>query len=417
MAQTLSRQQVADELSKARRIAMPGCSGQSLWIDQLLREMGDNLGKTEFSGVFIPGINTEDYAALGRDCSSEVFFLMPSLRDSYKAGRIRYLPIPYTVIADYYRDHKPFDLCVVQVSPPDSKGRMSFGLSADFSPIAAGNSRRILAHINPNMPATSGPYLTTQQVDFLIEAESPLLTVPLSPASNTLAAVAQQIAMHIPNGATLQFGLGKMQRAMLESLTQHQNLRIHSGMVSDPVLGLLEAGAIQTAPDSITTGTLLGGPELYRRLPSHTGLTLAPVSYTHRPETLAAIPNLYSINSALAVDLLGQINADLSDGAQISGCGGLVDFMRGARLAPGGASLIALPATAAGGQISRIQACLQHQPVSVPRGDVDAIATEYGIAWLRHRSVEERARALIGIAAPQHRDELEAAWKQLQKHL
>lgn len=417
MATRVDRNGAIALLQKAEQVAMPGCSAQSALFDELLSNCGDYLGITEFSGVFIPTINTLDYAALGQQCRSEVFFLMPELRNSYQNKRIRFLPIPYTAITTYLKERKPYDLCLVQLSPPDKNGNMSFGLSADFSPISAQNSQLILAHINPNMPRTNGPSLHIDEVDYFIEEEKPLLEIEPTGVSNTLNTIAKHIAEVIPDHATLQFGLGKAQRAMLEALTNHRGLAIHSGMVSDPVLKLLDAGALRDSKDAITTGTLLGSKALYQTLPLSDQLRLAPVSYTHHPTTLSGIDSFCSINSALAVDLFGQINADIASGAQISGCGGLVDFIRGARLSTGGQSFIALPATAAGGTISRIQLSLESPPVSVCRGDIDCVVTEYGIARLRHLSVEERAQALIAIAAPTFRESLSKQWRDLQKNI
>lgn len=417
MAVRVDRNGAIALLREARHIAMPGCSGQSLLFDQLLQDAGEELGDTEFSGIFIPTVNTLDYAALGKRCRSEVFFLMPELRQSYRSGRVRFLPIPYTAIATYLRQRDPYDLCLVQLAPPDERGQMSFGVSADFPPVSARNSQRILAHINPNMPQTNGPYLHIDEVDYTIEAEAPLLEVAPTGQSGTLATIARHIAEAIPDRATLQFGLGKAQRAMLEALTGHRDLAIHSGMVSDPVLELQEAGALRSTSDAITTGTLLGSERLYRTLPSSGQLRLAPTTHTHHPTTLSNIHNFCSVNSALAVDLLGQVNADIADGAQVSGCGGLGDFMRGARLSPGGQSFIALPATAAGGTVSRIQVALDAPPVSIARGDIDCVVTEYGIARLRHLDVEERAQALIGIAAPAFREALSRDWRALRRKL
>jgi acyl-CoA hydrolase len=396
---------------------MPGCSGQSPLFDQLLVEAGGMLGDTEFSGIFIPTVNTVDYAAMGGGCRSEVFFLMPELRQSYRNGRVRYLPIPYTAITTYLHQREPYDLCLVQLAPPDEQGQMSFGVSADFPPISARNSRRILAQVNPRMPRTQGPSLHLDDVDYIMEADTPLLEVAPTGQSATLGTIARHIAEAIPDGATLQFGLGKAQRAMLEALTDHRDLAIHSGMVSDPVLQLQKAGALRQTRDAITTGTLLGSEQLYRDLPASGQLRLAPTSYTHHPGTLCNIHNFCSVNSALAVDLLGQINADIAEGAQVSGCGGLGDFMRGARLSPDGQSFIALPATAAGGTVSRIQLSLDVPPVSIARGDIDCVVTEYGIARLRHLDVEERAHALIAIAAPAFRDALSRDWRALRRKL
>ena len=216
------------------------------------------------------------------------------------------------------------------------------------------------------------------------------------------------------DGDVLQFGIGKVPAAVLPRLTACRNLKIHSGMVVDGVMNLLDAGAIVDEPGAVTSGLVIGGPELMRRAGDDPRFRFAGVDHTHDGRVLGAIDNLVAINSALEIDLTGQVNAEAANGRQVSGAGGLADFMRGAGLSKGGRGIVALGATARGGAISRIVPTLGPGcPVTVPRNDVGLIITEFGVADLRGLDMAARANALIAVADPRHRDDLARAHRGL----
>jgi len=410
---------LAQHLKPGMRVHLPGCSGQSTLFDKALQQAPDLASGITFCGVFIPGINTTDYAALHAQARMEVIFMQPAFRDSYAQEKVNYLPLPYSNTYHYYETGPSFDIAFIQVSPPNKLGYCSFGIAADFSPAAIRNARKIIAHINPTMPQTHGPAIHVDELSASLTAASDLLTVASSDTPDTLASIALQIAEHIDNGATLQLGLGKLQQAMLECLTQHRRLKIHAGMISDPVMTLVEHDALSQVGSAITTGVALGTQALYDFCAAEPNLRFAPVGFTHQAKILQQIDGLNCINSAIEVDLLGQANGETLDGRQVSGTGGLVDFGRGARLAKGGRFILATPATASNGKVSRIvpQLC-QHTPVSVARQDIDWVVTEYGIADLRYLGVNQRAKALINIAAPQFRESLSRRWRdEMQQRL
>ena len=226
--------------------------------------------------------------------------------------------------------------------------------------------------------------------------------------------VAAQIATLIPDRATLQLGLGRLQSAVLRALRGRRELRLHTGMVSDGLLGLIEDDALAAAPDAVVAGVALGSQSLYDAVAAR--VHFREVGHTHDHGVLRAIPRLTAINSALSVDLLGQVNGDCLGGRQLSGIGGLPDFLRGARQAPQGCGIIALPSVTPKGH-TRIVPMLPPGPVSVARIDADCVVTEHGVAHLRHLDVHARARAIIAIADPAHRETLERDWHEITQRL
>jgi acyl-CoA hydrolase len=260
----------------------------------------------------------------------------------------------------------------------------------------------------------NAPKLPLSWFDIVVEDDTPLLTVEEAPLDPAFAQIAGHIAERIPDRATLQFGLGKVQAAILRALSAKRDVRIHSGMVSDPVLDLLDSPVLAREANAITTGVAIGSARLYRTLADDPRVRFAPVSFTHDLRTLADLPRFCAINSVIEVDLFGQANAEFLDGRQVSGAGGLVDFLRGARYSEGGLAITALPSTAKAGAISRIVPRLAQDAVTIARADMGLVVTEHGAADLRTADIDARARALIGVAAPAHRPALESAWDKMR---
>jgi acyl-CoA hydrolase len=394
----------------------PGCGGQSAVLLAALAAAPARAAGVTFTGVWIPGVNRFDFAGLDPAARSRLFFLAPEFRESFARGRADYLPIPYSAIYPLL-ERTPIDLALLQVSPPDENGECSLGLAADFTPAVMHRAALRLAHVNPAMPHTAGaPKIALAALDYIVDATSPLLTYDTGGLGGAFEAIGRNIASLIEDGDTLQFGLGQVQGAVLRALADKRNLRIHSGMISDPVLDLIDAGALLPVPGAITTGVALGSAALYERAARDPRFRFAPVSFTHDIATLRAIPDFVAINSTIEIDLLSQANAEMMGGRQLSGAGGLVDFLRGARAAKNGRAILALQSTAKGGSVSRIVAQLDKgASVSIARGDVDIVVTEHGIADLRGRGIDQRAEALIAIAGPAFREELAAAWHAMRK--
>jgi acyl-CoA hydrolase len=307
------------------------------------------------------------------------------------------------------------DVVILHLSPPadGSGGEYSMGLVNDYLKIAMRRARTVIAQVNDRLPWTySDEPLDMSRVDYLVRSSRPPLEHATREPSEVDKKIARRVAELVPDGAVIQMGIGAMPCAILDALHSHRRLGLHSGMVSDAVVDLINSGAVtnETKPfdrDASITGTLLGTRKLYDFAHRNRALRLVPLSVTHNIELLSRIDGFVSLNSAIEVDVSGQVNAEVAGGTYIGAVGGQVDYVRAARRSHGGKSIIALPATARGGKVSRIVASLNDPIVTTARSDVDIVATEYGAAHLRGVSLEERARRLIAIAHPAFREPLE----------
>lgn len=407
----LSPGQFADLVRSSREVYAPGCAGHSPLFERWLRESPDCAARTTFSGVHVPTVNRFDFASLSPTTRFRGIFLSSERRAAFEQGRMLHLPLSYLDTWQWLASEARFDLALLHVSPPDTAGNCSLGVACDFTPAAWPRSRRLVAHVNPNMPGTNGPSVPWSKLDAAIECAAPLLEVPDARPDATLGTIARRIGSLVPDGCTMQLGLGKLQAEVLRAVSDHRDIRIHAGMVSDGLLQLADSGALRPET-AVTCGVAIGTDELYTRIA--TLARFAPVGETHDLSNLAGITGFTAINSALEVDLLGQVNGETGSGRQISGVGGLADFARGARLAPGGRSIIALGACDGSGA-SRIVPRLAHGPVSLSRLDADVVVTEHGAASIRTLDIDARARALIAIAEPMHRESLERAWYDLRR--
>lgn len=399
------------------RIYAPGCSGEALRFAQGFAEDPALAAGATFLGVWIPGANRIDYAALHHAASSELIFLAPEFRESFERGRAAFHPLSYTQAWRWLQE-TPLDAALFQVTPPDKSGTVCLGVSADFSPAVLARRDIIkLAQINPQMPRpASAPTCPLDDFDIVVEATGEVLPYQPLALSPVFDEIARRIALMIDDGDTLQFGLGNVQLAVLRALFAKRRLRIHSGMVSDPLLQAIDAGAIEADDGAIVAGVALGTRALYSRAASDQRFRFEPVGYTHAHATLAAIPRFVAINSVIEVDLFGQANGEFINGRQVSGGGGLVDFMRGAAASPGGKPIVALASTARGG-VSRIVPRLDAPAVTLARTDVAIVVTEHGAADLRGLSLDGRAQALIALAHPDHRQRLAEGWARIMKEL
>jgi acyl-CoA hydrolase len=358
-------------------------------------------GKT-LTGAFIPGVNERDYAAVGHDTTVEAIFATVGLR---RDGRVRHLPLHYSAFWDRLARPGMVDLVYMTVPPPANDGTFGYGLTCDFIPAALAAGAKIVGIVNPNMPdLPHGPRIPRDRFTALTQDDAALPELGSGAADAESVAIADHVIGLLRPGDTLQMGLGKLPGVILSRLAAAglRDLAYHGGMVTP---GILDAAPL--FPRGITSGTVLGDAAFYARVATVPGLRLAPVGVTHAHAVLAAIPSFVAINSVIEVDLSGQMNGEVLNGRQVSGQGGLVDFIRGARASAGGRSIVVLPATASGRTKSRILPQLgPGTPVSVARGDADIVVTEYGVAHLREASLAERAERLTAIAAPQFRDAL-----------
>jgi acyl-CoA hydrolase len=370
-----------------------------------------------FVSAAIPGVNQKDWSRLHATSRGEGIFVSPDWRDSFDEGRFALVPQAYSE-AWRWLCRTPLDAALVQVSAPDADGMCSFGTSCDFQPAVLGRDVFKIAHVNPDMPAPArSPKVALASFDVVVEASMPMMTYDPGPLDPTFATIARNVADYIVDGAAIQVGLGKMGFAVMNQIKDRKRLSVKSGMVIDPLLELMDCGAIAEDQDAIVTGAALGSQDLIDRLSQDPRVRFTPVFETHSSDVLSAIPRFTAINSALEIDLMGQANAEFLGGRQVSGIGGLNDFLRAAARSEGGKPIIALNATAKGGALSRIVPKLTGGAVSVGRGDVAIVVTEFGSADLRGLSLDDRAKALITLAAPAHREGLERDWREMRARL
>lgn len=418
MPRSIRSQELPALLAPGLQLYAPGVTGESSVIVDALRAAPEASDGVTYTGVWLPGINRVDYASLHPEARAEAYFMGPDQRPSFEAGRTQYFPLSYYQIYRRFLEGPAPDMALLHLSSPDVDGRCSLGLANDFTPAILGRTPRLIAHINPAMPRTLGAAkVAYDDLEAVIEAETPLLTEPPDAATGGggFEAIARHLSGLVRDGDTLQVGIGRVQSVLAE-FADRRDLLVHAGIVGDGVMALARAGALADRPGAVTTGVAYGSPELYRFAAEDGRVRFAPVGYTHDTATLRAIPRLVAINSVIEIDLLGQANAESVDGRQISSAGGITDFLRGARLSDGGLPIVALQATAKRGSVSRIVPQLPAgAPVSVPRGDIGLVVTEYGIADLRDKSVDGRAEALIGIAAPDFRAGLTEAWAERRR--
>jgi acyl-CoA hydrolase len=387
-------------------IFIPGCSAEPRELVQAIHTRGSELGAIRIVNSFVPGVNRIALAAENNSICEDVFF--PRSAQAQLGDQIRLIPLSYYGVLNHLR-HRQFDWVVAHLSPPDPNGNCTFGAAVEFMPTVLPRTKHIIGIINRQMPRL--PNSGTVHVDELhisVEIDSPLVSYDTGVSDDVSTAIACYLSELIPNGAVLQVGLGKIPDKLLASLRNHRDLRFHSGMLSDGFLQLYRAGALN--PDfSHITCCALGTQQFYRQLPDITRLKICGVEDSHNPGRLGAYDDLVAINSALQVDLLGQANLESVGARQVSSVGGAPDFSRAASCSENGKSIIALPATAALGQASRIvPRFAAGHAVSLPRHDVDYVVTEFGVAELKGKSVRQRAHALLNIAAPQFREELAA---------
>jgi acyl-CoA hydrolase len=403
--QRLDPAKLASALPAGGRTLVHACSGESLLLAEAVTRAGSALGAMIFTGIFVPGLNTRSYLA-NPLCRVETFFLTPELKAEGDA--VTFLPLCYGEILARLRRIR-IDAALFMATTPNADGWCGFGPVVDFLAELWPRIPVRIAHLNPLMPRTHGhrgiPY---SELTAVVEQEQELLGFAEAGQDPVADAIAMHVARWIRDGATIQTGLGKIPGAVLRSLKARRNLRIHSGLIGDAVAELEQAGALAKGC-AVTGGVAIGSRRLYDAV-GGSSYRFEPVSYTHAPGIVATIENFVAINSAIEVDLLGQAYAEMGLGGLMSGPGGASDFARGAWCG-GGLRIVALPASAAKGSVTRIVAPNRGAgPVSLGRMDTDIVVTEFGAADLRGLSHHERARALIAIAPANHREALESAW-------
>lgn len=384
------------------------CGEPTTLIEALIAQGGDIGGlsafiATSFSGIFKPA-NTNAFALSSMGA-------IGALRTMAKAHALGIVPCHVGQVAPLIDQGLiGCDVAMVQVSPADAQGNHSFGLISDYGQAAVAKARVVIAEVNAQVPYTHGELLHSSRIDVAVHVDRAPVEVQAAPVSATDEAIARHCAEFIGDGAVIQTGVGAVPDAILRLLYDRKDLGVHSGMLGDGLVDLAQAGVLTNARKEIDrgvsiNGALIGTRRLYDYAHQNPAVRMTRTDYTHNSAVLAQLSRLVTVNSAMEVDLTGQVNAEQSGDTYLGGTGGQLDFVRAGVRSPGGHSIIALPSTAKGGTISKIVPALSG-PVTTARSEVDIIVTEFGAAQLRGQSLAERARRLVAIAHPDFREEL-----------
>lgn len=396
-------------LKPGDRIVFGQACGEPTTLAEALIEQGETIGglhafiATSFSGLFTPesarSFRLSSMGAIG------------ALRSMTKANALDVIPVHVSQIACLIEAGiMPCDVAMIQVSPADAQGNHSCGLISDYVRAAVDKARIVITEVNEQVPYVPGETIPGDLIDVAVHVSRAPVEVAPAKIGPTDEAIARHCAEFIGDGAVLQTGVGAVPDAILRLLHDRKDLGVHSGMLGDGLVDLAEAGVLTNARKEIDrgvsiNGALIGTRRLYDWAANNPTIRMMPSSYTHGVKPIIQLTRLVTINSALEVDLTGQVNAEQSGTTYLGGTGGQVDFVRAGSRVPGGASLIVLASTAKGGSLSKIVPALSG-PVTTARTEVDVIVTEYGAAQLKGQTLAERARRLVAIAHPDFREDL-----------
>ncbi len=406
--------QALSNVSAGQRVFIgTGCAEPQELVSALTARAGD-LPDTEIVHLLTHGSAPYATRELSQTFRVNSFFIADNVRDLIQEGLGDYTPIFLSDIPHLFSSGQlPIDVALIQCTPPDERGMCSLGISVDIVKSAAENAAMVIAQVNPRMPRTHGDSsLHVTDFDYLVPVDVPLLEVSELPPTDVTRRIGEHIASLIEDGSTLELGIGRIPQAVLEFLKSKKDLGIHTEMFTDAIIDMIESGVITNQRKSLERGKIsasfcLGTEKLYNYINDNPLFSMHPTEYINDPFIISQQNKMVAINVALEVDLTGQICADSLGSKFFSGIGGQVDFNRGAARSNGGRAIIALPSTAQDGKVSRIACRLTPGAgVVTTRGDVHYVVTEYGVAYLHGKSVQERALALISIAHPDYRAQL-----------
>jgi acyl-CoA hydrolase len=408
----LANLDLADIIRDGDHIVWGSGTGEPVRLIEKFLEQRHRIGRTS---VFLGGISYTD--TLKPEHADVVTFTgfgaMARLRGFCRAGALRVIPCHLSALCGYLETGIiGRDVVLLKLSAPDESGRYSFSLENDYLQAAMAYARVVVAEVNEQLPWTHfDGNLETSRLDYVVPVSESPIEVQSAHFGEVERRIASNISNYIEDGSTLEIGIGAIPDAVLAGIDDRRDLGIHSGLIGDRVADLMERGVITNARKPIDTGftvcgSLRGTQRLYRFADHNRAIRLFTFMHTHRAEILSQLDNFVAINSAIEVDLTGQINAEVASGVQIGGVGGQGDFLRGANLAARGHAIVAMPSTALEGKASRIIPRLSGV-VTTARSDADVIVTEFGAAELRGQPLDERARRMIEIAHPDFRESLE----------
>ncbi|HEU4764145.1 MAG TPA: acetyl-CoA hydrolase/transferase C-terminal domain-containing protein [Candidatus Eisenbacteria bacterium] len=392
----------------------PGCAAPQTLLAALVARKDD---LHDVRVIHLMSQGRADYALPGMEPHFRhvALFIGKNTRDAVNDGRADYLPVFLSEIPRLFTTRTvPLEVALIHVSPPDEHGFCSFGVGVECTKAAASTARVVIAQVNPRMPRVLGDnFIHVRNVTRFVEVDEPLVELPRVRMADAFDEIGRNVAALVEDGSTLQLGIGGIPDAVLHHLRDRKHLGVHTEMFSDGMVELVQAGIVTSErktlhPGKIVASFVLGTQPLFDFIHDNPIVEFHPSDYVNDPFVIAQNDRMVAINSAIQIDLTGQVCSDSIGDMAYSGFGGQVDFVRGASRARGGKAIIALPSTARGGEVSRIAPYLDPGAgVVTSRADVHFVATEFGVADLYGKSLRERARALIDIAHPRFREELE----------
>ena len=419
----ISAEQALAVIESGSRVFVQGSAQTPLYLMRELAKRAPQLKNVELTFITVQGNIEVDKPEYADSFHINCMFVSESVRKAVNEGRADFIPVFLSDIPDLFRKQMKIDVAIVQVSPPDEHGYCSLGVSVDIARSAVNTAKHIIAQVNPNVPRTHGDSLVhTKRFTAMVYHEEPLPEVDYgSKVGPEEMKIGQIIAGMIDDGSTLQMGIGTIPDAVLKSLYSHKNLGVHTEMCSDGIIDLFDKDVINNSkkkihPYKTVTGFAVGTKRLYDYVNDNPAFVFLDIDYVNDPHVIRRNPKVVAINSAIEVDITGQVCADSIGTMQYSGIGGQMDFMRGAALSEGGKPIIALTSRTQKG-ISRIVPFLkQGAGVVTTRGHIHYVVTEYGIAHLFGKNLRERAKSLIQIAHPDDKELLDkACWERFKQ--
>ena len=403
-------------VKSGHRVFVQGSAQTPLYLLRQLAKMAPGLRDVELTFITVQGDIELDKPEYADSFHINCMFVSNSVRQAVNEGRADFIPVFLSDIPDLFRREMKIDVALVQVSPPDIHGYCSLGVSVDIARSAVNTATHIIAQINPRVPRTHGDSLIhTKRFTSMVFQDEELPEVDYgAKVQEQDLKIGKIVAGMIEDGSTLQMGIGTIPDAVLRSLTNHKNLGVHTEMCSDGIIDLFDNDVINNSqkrihPNKTVTGFAIGTRRLYDYVDDNPAFVFLDIDYVNDPHVIRRNPKVVAINSAIEVDITGQVCADSIGAIQYSGIGGQMDFMRGAALSEGGKPIIALTSRTAKG-INRIVPFLKPGAgVVTTRGHIHYVVTEYGIAYLFGKNLRQRAKSLINIAHPDDRESLERA--------
>nr|WP_272507378.1 acetyl-CoA hydrolase/transferase C-terminal domain-containing protein [Clostridium aestuarii] len=418
-SKVVDAKEAVSHIKSGDRVVVGHACAEPVTLIEAMVENRENYSDVEIVHMVAMGGSEYVKPEMEKHFRHNAVFVGGSTREAVNAGRADFTTCFFHEVPKLFKEgYMPVDVALVQVSSPDEHGNCSLGVSVDYTKAGAECAKIVIAQVNKQMPRTMGSaFIHVSDIDYIVESSHPIIELQPPRIGEIEKAIGENCASLINDGDTLQLGIGAIPDAVLLFLKDKKDLGIHSEMISDGVVELVEAGVITNKKKTLHQGKtivtfLMGTKKLYDFIDNNPMVEMYPVDYVNDPRVIMKNDNLVSINSCVQIDLTGQVCSESIGSKQISGVGGQVDFVRGAAMSKGGKSIIATPSTAAKGKVSRIVPFLDEgAAVTTSRNDVDYIVTEHGIAHLKGKTLKDRARNLINIAHTDFKEELIKEWE------